>query len=178
MCKNYKCRECGLYGHVYAECPNIRCNLCSADWAQGTGLPQHCVQHLQAKKGHKAREWRGTRTDVRCVHCGDRGAHGQQGCPGPGANPSASAGSSDAAAAGLGSSTSIPWQSSSRWQQQCRRRQCSPQCNSCRSFCQCRWWWQQQQWCCQRWHISLLLQQQLLPFQEAGLQQQHLQNAL
>ncbi|WIA10103.1 hypothetical protein OEZ85_010310 [Tetradesmus obliquus] len=39
LCKSYKCRECGLYGHVYAECPNIRCNLCTAAAAPAAAAP-------------------------------------------------------------------------------------------------------------------------------------------
>ena len=39
LCKSYKCRECGLYGHVYAECPNIVCNLCKQQGHKAVNCP-------------------------------------------------------------------------------------------------------------------------------------------
>lgn len=53
LCKSYKCRECGLYGHVYAECPNIRCNLCSEIGHKALECPS-IVCNICKQKGHKA----------------------------------------------------------------------------------------------------------------------------
>jgi len=44
-CKNYQCKECGLFGHVYAECPNIVCNICTEYGHLARDCPQRGKAH-------------------------------------------------------------------------------------------------------------------------------------